>query len=458
MRIAILSNVTVEVLAGMLRRDHQLWLPSGYGAWVQTALNPPEELRAFAPELICLLLDAKFGTYDPELKAQATESLAANFPGVSLLVPELEGLAQDFGESFYDARMWKLGSMPWSLKGLKEIQKIFGLKKVLALDLDNTLWEGVVGEDGVSGIVPKVEFQRQLLKLKSRGVLLTIVSKNNPADVEPVWEDSRMVLKRGDFVAAKINWEAKADNLGAIAKELNLGADAIVFVDDNPAERAEMRARCPEVCVAAFPPQLELYFPARQVTAEDLHKTEQYQAEAARRKFAAGLSVDNYLKGLELKGDIHLALVTEVPRIAQLAGKTNQFNVTTHRYSEDEVRKFVASDDVVLSAHSLDRFGDQGLVAFVRVTCADGVATIVDFVMSCRVMNRTLEFAIEEYLEAELKRRGIDLLRATYCPTAKNAPVKGLFDKLGFAALGEGQYEKRLACAEPLAHWYRVGK
>ena len=435
MRVALLSNVTVEVLAGMLGKGTPVWTPPGFGAWMETALNPPPDLRDFAPELICLLIDRRYGAYDEAVQsvAVARERLAAAFPDAAVIAPDIARLAADFGDGFYDERMWKLGRMPFSLRGLRELRKLFTPKKVLALDLDNTLWRGVIGEDGVDGIRHDVRFQREARALRERGVLLVALSKNNLDD--GLAGMARMEgLAKDDFVAWRIDWNDKPENLAAVARELNLGVDSFLFVDDNPAERALMRARMPEVAVADFPPQLDVFFPLRRLTAEDARKTELYRAEARRRDFAARLSVEDYLRELEIRTDVHPARADEAPRIAQLSQKTNQFNVCTHRYSEGEVAGFVADPGRLLVAvRSRDRFGDYGLVAFVLAAVDGDAAEIVDWVMSCRTMNRRIEFTVEAEVERLLAARGVTTLRATWLRTAKNAPVADLYEKLGFS-------------------------
>ena len=432
MRIALLSNVTIELLAGMLRKDHAVWLPPGFGAWMETALNPPPELVDFNPEAIYLLLDSHFSEVHGDVTS-ACSALKARFPRAGVCAFDVTHFAEDFGADFYDEKMWKLGKMPWSLMALKELKKVFSLKKVLALDLDNTLWKGVAGEDGREGVEIKTDFLDEVHSLKNRGVLLSILSKNNFDDVKWFFEVD------DPFVAKGINWEPKGENLSRQAKDLNLGSESFVFVDDNPAERAEMRALHPEVLVADFPPQLDVFFPRRELTAEDLTKTEQYQAEAKRREFSVGLSVEEYLKGLEIWTEIHPAREDEIPRVAQLSQKTNQFNVCTNRYEEDDVRRFAAdASHLLLTLHAGDKFGEQGLVAF--VLCRIGAtapteAEVLDWVMSCRVMNRRIEFAVENALEKLLRERGVVRLRATWKKTLKNAPVKSLFEKFGFNLL-----------------------
>ena len=436
MRLALLSNVTTSILEGMLAKEHVIWSPPGFGAWMETALCPSQDLLDFNPEVVYLLLDAHFCEVHGDV-AVAREALSARFPRAAVCVLDVSRFAADWGEVFYDEKMWKLGKMPWSMKGLRELKKVFSLKKVLAVDLDNTMWDGVAGEDGPAGVRIRKDFQQELLMLKDRGVLLTVLSKNNPEDVNWFFE------KNDPFVTKGINWEAKADNLVRMAKELNLGCDSFVFVDDNPAERAEMRTRCPDVLVADFPPQLEAFFPKRELTAEDLKKTEQYHAEARRKQFAAGLSVEDYLKGLEIRTEIHPIKVEEIPRVAQLSQKTNQFNVCTNRYTEDEVRRFSADPHALLvTLHASDRFGDQGLVAFVLVEVEKSQARVRDWVMSCRTMNRRIEFTVEEAVERMLRARGVKTVCAQWRRTAKNAPVKDLFEKFGFRLVSETEEEK----------------
>ena len=309
------------------------------------------------------------------------------------------------------------------------------VKKIVAVDLDNTLWDGVAGEDGVKGIRPKTAFQAELKALKDRGVLLVALSKNNPEDVAFLFgphdaaPPAGMVLKEEDFVSRRIDWASKADNLKAVAAELNLGLDAFVLVDDNPAERLEMRMRLPEVTVAEFPPALAAYFPERELTAEDRVKTEQYRAEARRKACLEGVgpTAEEIWAVLGCRIDVHPLADGEVARVAQLSQKANQFNVATNRYAEAEVRR-LADEGLVVTVHAGDRFGDQGLVAYVVVK--DG--RILDWVMSCRVMGRGIEERVERQVERLLRDRGVRRLQATWRDSGRNAPVRDLFDRFGF--------------------------
>ena len=316
------------------------------------------------------------------------------------------------------------------------------VKKAVAVDLDNTLWHGVIGEDGIAGISPNLAFERKLKELKERGVLLVALSKN---DLEDGLKGLGCleVLTKDDFVAWRINWDSKAENLVQVAEELNLGADAFVFVDDNPAERLEMKAKIPEVTVAAFPPNLDAYFPPHEITDEDRHKTEEYRAEAERKRCLAGMRDEmremreEIFRELGVEVEIHPLSDGEVARVAQLSQKSNQFNVCTNRYTEDEVRA-LAREGLVVTAHAKDKFGDQGLVAYVVVRGAE----IVDWVMSCRVMGRGIEERVEAEVERIVATQGVAQLGARWRASGRNAPVRELFERFGFALTGETEVEK----------------
>ena len=319
-------------------------------------------------------------------------------------------------------------------------------KKVVAVDLDGTLWDGVVGEDGPDAIRPRTAFLAELKALRERGVLLTILSKNNPDDVRPAFAAGRLApLDENDFLFPQVNWEPKADNLRRLAQTLNLGLDAFVFVDDNPAERLEMRARLPEVTVAAFPPTLAAYFPKGVVTAEDRRKTEEYREEAERRRFLAARETEaatplDVWTELGCWLDVHAMRPDEMPRVAQLSQRANQFSVCTNRYTAESLAA-VAKDarSRVYAIQAGDRFGDQGLVAFV-IVCADEV---LDFTMSCRVAGRGLEARAWSEVTRDLRAQGVREVRATWRRTTKNAPVEDLFERLGFSCVAQTADEKR---------------
>lgn len=438
MKVALLSNVTVSVLKTLLSETVDVWVPPGFGALVETALSPPEEMYAFSPDIIFLLIDRKFAGA-PSLgdEESSLKSLCECFPGTPVVVPDISALAEEIGESFYDERMWTLASIPWSFSGMKEIAKLIApLKKAVAVDLDETLWKGIAGEGKV---VARKEFQEQLLRLKKKGVLLVALSKNNEEDLAGAWNSEGMVLSPDDFVAKKINWQKKSDNLLSVAEELGIGVEAFVFIDDNPAERAEMRACLSDVAVSPFPPDIDTFFPSagRGVMGEE--RSAFYQAERRRRETAAGKNLDDYLQSLEMRLEIRELSEEDVSRVSELSQRSNQFNLTTNRYSEEEVLAFLHDPSHFIAVLKVaDRFGDLGLVAFVHASGSH----IVDFVMSCRAMNRKLEFQIESFVEKELKKRGVSCITSLWRRTAKNAPVKDIYERMGFTLLSESEEEK----------------
>ena len=318
-------------------------------------------------------------------------------------------------------------------------------KKAIAVDLDNTLWEGVAAEDGEDQVKPNLPLQRKLRELKERGVLLIALSKNNIEDVRGLVEGF------GDFVTWRIDWGSKADNLADVAAELNIGTDAFVFVDDDPAERIEMKSKLPSVAVASFPPNLDAYFPCGTVTAEDRAKTEEYRAEAKRREWvkeSGGLGALDIWKELGAWIDVRELSAEDVPRVAQLSQKANQFNVCTNRHDEGEVRGWLAAaggGERVFTVRSGDRFGGQGLVAFVRVVPAGaaGRVAVADWTMSCRVAGRGLEERAWAEIAGKLGRCTVE---ARWLRTAKNAPVENLFERLGFDVVESGDWGKRYEC------------
>ena len=356
-------------------------------------------------------------------------------------------------------------------------------KKVLALDLDNTLWGGVVADDGLEGIElgdtsPRGEafkaFQRYILSLKERGVLLAVCSKNDHERAAEAFEKHpEMVLRLPDIVSFRANWEPKSENIRAIAKELNLGVDSVVFVDDNPAEIEIVRQFVPEASTILLGPdpaeyvgQLQDcgYFMPAAITTEDVERTAQYQAEAQRVAFASSVTdMDSYLESLQM-----LAVMTEfnpidVPRVSQLINKSNQFNLTTRRRSEAEVAQLIDEPDHIgFSVRLGDRFGDHGLISVLIGKKIDDAMIIDTWIMSCRVLKRQVE---EEAL-AELARlaqsRGCVRLVGIYLPTAKNSMVRNLYTRLGFTAVAEtehkSEYELRLPAFQPMSTKIKIAR
>ena len=328
-------------------------------------------------------------------------------------------------------------------------------RKCLVLDLDNTLWGGVIGDDGLEGIVigegsgageAHLALQRHAKALRARGVLLAVCSKNETAIAEAAFRDHpEMALGRDDFAAFTANWTDKATNLEGIAKSLNIGLDALVFVDDNPVERDQVRARLPMVAVPEMGADPAAYvailaeggfFEAATFTADDAARAGQYAANAARDAEAAGAGdMDSFLRGLAMEAEAGPVTALTLARATQLINKTNQFNTTTLRRTEAEVAALMADPAAVtLTLRLADKFGDNGIVAVALAAPSDrpGVLEIQNWVMSCRVFGRQLEEETLNLLAASARAQGAAVLRAPFLPTAKNGVIRDLFERLGF--------------------------
>lgn len=340
-------------------------------------------------------------------------------------------------------------------------------KKCLVLDLDNTLWGGVLGEDGPSGIKVGGDypgkafhfFQEALLALSKTGVILTICSKNNESDVEEVWQKNPfLVLKKEHFAATRINWNDKASNIKELASELNIGLDSFVFVDDNPTERELVRQMLPMVSVPEFPAQpyglpdffkelVDSYFRVYAVTDEDRNKAAQYKANAERAKAQQGFSdFGAFLESLDIQLTISEADEFNIPRIAQMTQKTNQFNLTTRRYTESDIRSFLERGWKIWCLSVADKFGDSGITGAIMVN-GDEIDTLL---LSCRILGKGIEKAFLTRVLARLKDQGIKSVKARYIPTAKNSQVAGFYDRAGFSQLSAAglQEGEKLYCAD----------
>ena len=332
-------------------------------------------------------------------------------------------------------------------------------RKCLVLDLDNTLWGGVVGDDGVERLVlghgsPSGEafasFQHHARKLKERGIVLAVCSKNESEIARSAFvQHPEMVLRLDDIAMFVANWDDKATNLKRIAEGLNIGLDALVFFDDNPAERALVRGELPAVAVPEVPEDPAYfirtlddsgYFEAISFTGDDLARAQQYKDNGRRiEAFESATDMDSFLKGLAMSLKIGRVDAQNLPRVTQLINKTNQFNVTTRRYTEAEVRAFAEDErNVTMHFRLIDRFGDNGLISVLLARPSSDTPhrlEIDTLLMSCRVLGRGVEQAILNALVERAARRGIRELVGEYLPTAKNAMVSELFARLGFAKL-----------------------
>jgi FkbH-like protein len=377
---------------------------------------------------------------------------------------DIEFLANRLGTvRAFDERTWFESKQPFSTDLMVEVAREFAIlaaslkratKKVIVLDLDNTLWGGVIGDDGLEGIEigttsPRGEayrdFQQTLLEISKRGVLLAVCSKNDhDKAIEPFLKHPEMVLRLSNIVNFKANWEPKSENIRQIALELNLGVDSFVFFDDNPAEIDIVKQFVPEVDAIWLGEDPSTYaatlkdcrhFEMRSVTKEDLERVQLYQQEAKRQELqSTATDMDAYLSSLEMTATISEFTPIDVPRITQLINKSNQFNLTTQRRTEVEVRALISSSDhASFTIRLSDRFGDHGLIAIV-ITKIDGAELLIDtWLMSCRVLKRQVEEATLNEIVRVAKERGCERIVGTYKPTAKNGMVRDLYPRLGFA-------------------------
>jgi len=381
----------------------------------------------------------------------------------------LEGLFQQIGsKQALDARFYYRAKSPYTPKFLDALaQRVvqdtrgFGTRfhKVLVLDCDNTLWGGVIGEDGMDGIqldshgFPGNVFhhvQHQFSALEQQGVLLCLCSKNNEADALEAFHHKAMVLQRGQIVAYRINWEDKPSNLKALATQLNLGLDSFVFIDDSAFEVTAVREQLPQVAVFQVPKALHEYpalirdqvmplFLTSSNRASGQSKTQQYQALAQAQALQANFaSQEDYLRNLQLAVDLRRNDKAQASRIAELMAKSNQFNLTTLRLPLGEVlARMEQGDGTVYSFSVSDRLTAHGLTG-VLITRDDGDAVEVQaFLMSCRVIGRGVEFSVWAQVASDALARGKRQLKAAYLPSAKNAQVADFYDRLGMQRVRE---------------------
>ena len=342
-------------------------------------------------------------------------------------------------------------------------------KKVIVLDLDNTLWGGVVGEVGPLGIAVGLgypgaafqNFQRALLHYYNSGILLVINSKNNLADVLEVFEKNpHMILQKEHFAAIYANWQQKSDNMLAIAQQLNLNPESFIFFDDDPLQRELLQNQLPEVLVPnmSVPPEeyarvlhgLAVFSPFP-TTAEDKEKTQQYAEERQRREISAESGdLASFIENLSISVTVSINDQDHIPRISQLTMKTNQCNVTTKRYTEKEIADCMATG-LVFDASIEDRFGNYGLTAVAIVTLSEDGPLLDSFLMSCRVLGRGVEFSFFDTVVRNLCRRMPDaVLKAEFVPTGKNIPAANFFTDFGFKELtksSDGKVFFELDCA-----------
>ena len=425
---------------------------------LNTCVLPPKTL------LMGMEFNSEFSFSELEFYAnQKIKSFALSSPSIKVF--DSQRIANEIGyHQWEDARFYYMANSRWSKTALQSIAKDFRKftqailtppKKCLVIDLDNTIWGGVLGEEGVHNIqlgesgkgLVFLEFQQELRKLKHKGVMLAIASKNNYEDVVEVFQKNKsMALQLEDFVSIKANWEDKAKNIAEIAQELNIGLDSFVFLDDNPVERDLVKTLLPMVVVPEMPTDPILYketlldinyeyFMSHDLTQEDTLRTEMYlsqkKRETARGKYE---NLDDYLKILEISVVIEQNQEKYLTRIAQLVKKTNQFNLTTIRYTEDEILKMLHSNEWdIFTIEVNDKFGKNGIVGVMIVKgIGDTTAVINSFILSCRVMSRKIENVFLAEVSKYIKTQGTHTLIGLFSPTKKNKPVEQLYPQLGF--------------------------
>jgi FkbH-like protein len=414
------------------------------------------------------VLDGHIGTGQCALVHRINEklyALAREFPAVYVI--DYVGLVARAGsERWYDLRLAHFAQAPiaqpilgvLAREYLKFLRALVGRsRKCLVLDLDNTLWGGVVGEDGVDGIAiganypgsAFLDFQREILKLRKRGVILAVASKNNPGDVDEVFEKrAEMLLKKEDFSDLRISWDPKEMALPLIATKLNIGLDHVVFADDNPVECERIAEALPSVTVVALPKQPERYiealledglFDTLSMTAEDLRRGDLYkQMQEAEALRAASGSLEEFYRKLGTEVEIDPVGKASLARAAQMTQKTNQFNTTTMRFSEADIEKrLTAPDWICATVRVKDRFGDSGLTGLFMAHVEDDRLEVETFLLSCRVIGRGVETSMLRSLGRAAKERSLKAVTGKIIPTKKNLPVRGLYADHGFTLVAK---------------------
>lgn len=516
-KIALLSNVNIMPHIKQLNETQNCYMGEGYGNIFEEMLNSESSFNQFDPDVVFIFVDLSellenaenvkqsvilieewfsllkkailkektYFIFDADMRESyfniGNEDVNNQIENkwndaLNRIIDENENVYKfhykkiigNLGKkNAYSDKLWYLGKIVHSQKMqeqiCEEINHLLVLlegkqKKLLVLDLDNTLWGGVIGESEITEIRLGKEkdgliyrnVQKIVKRMKETGVLLGIASKNNEEDVFVFMENhSGMVLNIDDFVVSKINWETKAQNILEMAKDLNIGTDSIVFVDDNPVEREMIRSFLPEVIVPEFPKRIEnypdfmqdifeTYFKRLSYTKEDFQKTDQYFANIERSKLEkASANFSEYLKALNIQIK-QVEASKNIERLHQLVQKTNQFNLTTKRYSKNELMELLSEKDYkIYLFQEQDKFGDNGIIAALFLNLKGQVPVIENFIMSCRVIGKNIENYIIEKIEKECSDFGYDCVRAHYMPTNKNKPVAELYKNLNYCLIKE---------------------
>lgn len=378
-------------------------------------------------------------------------------------INDLNYEASCFGlDAWADNSMWYMYKYPFALDAIplvahnisNIIKSVYGKnKKALALDLDNTLWGGVIGDDGVENIRLGIEtpegmafseFQKYIKNLAQMGILLNICSKNEEETAKGGFSHGSSELREEDFIIIKANWQNKDENIHALAYELNIGEDAIVFVDDNPVERGLVKENCKAAVPELGAPETYLkrldrsgFFECTVLSEDDKKRSEYYRTNAVRQQAAETFTdYKKYLEELQMASHIDSFRVGNIQRVTQLINKTNQFNLTTKRYTQEEVEQYASrKDTITLCGDLIDKYGDNGIVTALMASADTEDSQVIQidlWIMSCRVLKRDLEQAVFDELVFTCQNRGVKKIRGFYFKTRKNSLVENLYEQLGF--------------------------
>lgn len=482
-KVVIGGDTTLHHLVEPLQKRGYEVSALGFNQWHLEILNRHSQLNLNPPDYLVILLSPRFQEFEP------LENLLTHFEGKrgvlfsSLVADPLSPLpllpaeknngalyafqkehpwfhVLDMDRFFklhgiaalHDPRFEVIGRMYFSPGGAVKLADYVARylhalthvpKKVLVLDLDNTLWGGILGEEeiqiGQDGIgYAYYLFQQVLLELKQKGILLALCSKNNEADVLEVFQKNpNMLLKLHDFAAFRINWATKLENLHSLSEELRLGLDSFTFFDDSPFEREQLKKLLPQLDLIEVPTDPSYYvealsnywgFDALRLTQEDLLRAESYSQEAKRKALQKkSSSLEEFFESLQMEAEIAPLNDSNLERVKQLVHKTNQFNLTTRRYSEDELKRLA-----VYTLRLRDRLGDSGLTGVIALKKANEEWTIDNLMLSCRIIGRTVEFAFLKAIAASAKREGAKRLVGRFIPSPKNQVAADFYRKAGF--------------------------
>lgn len=428
---------------------------------LSTLSAPPDDMSTY-------LYDAL------SLEIEINKKLLDFSRGNDVLLMDFKRLVQKYGhDKIYDDKFWYMGRIRYSNEGYeiiaRELMNLLNayqgkIKKVLVLDLDNTLWGGIVGEDEMNIRLSNekegkvyLDFQNNIKRLKDLGVLLAINSKNNLEDALAGINHPMSQLEQDDFIIMKVNWQDKVTNLKEIAEDLNLGLESFVFIDDNAVERELIRHNLPEVTVPEFPKDVfdinrwfveevvYKFFTKIKLTREDTEKHKQYKANLNRKVLQNKLDYNAFLDSLKINLNILIDDERFVERYAQLTQKTNQFNLTTKRYTKKDINNFIAdSNKRVFAVQYEDKFYKEGIIGLAIVEIEKDAAHINTFLLSCRVLKREVEFKFLSFVIDEIKSIGINEVYGYYFPTKRNVLAKTFYPDSGFEIIDETKFKRRI--------------